>query len=171
MKTSRLPLCVAIFAFALFSVSIATSIPALPDRIATHFNDTGAADGWMSRDTYLMSFSTVALGISFFAPVLTYAIRFFPAAMLSVPRGDYWRSPENYPRACAFLFHHTLWLCALNLFFMGSIHQHIVIANLEPTPTLSTDSLGIGIGVLIGGVIIWIVVLLGFFLKAPRSKG
>lgn len=168
MKSVRLAFGVCLFALALFAVSIAASIPALPDRVATHFNHAGGADGWSSRATYLLSFSVVAFGISLFAPLLAYTVRFFPASTLSVPHSDYWRAPENYPRACSFLFHHTLWLSALNLFFMRSIHQTIVTANLEQIPTLATDGVGIGVGIYVTGMIVWATFLIRFFCKVPR---
>ncbi len=169
MKSLRLPLGIALFAFALFAISIVTSIPALPDRVATHFNSAGDPDGWMSRTVYLVGFSAITLGTSFFMSALTYAVRFFPASMLSIPREDYWRSPENHPRACAFLFRHTLWLAALNLFFMRSVHQTIIIANLDDPPSLSGGHSGVGIAIFITSILLWIFLLIRFFFKAPRT--
>jgi uncharacterized membrane protein len=169
MKALRLSHFIFFAATLLFVVSVTLTAAALPDRIATHFDATGEANGWMSRTGHIGGFLALGLGVSAFILGIAYAIRFFPSSTLNVPRQAYWRTPENYPRACAFFFSHTFWLAALNMLFMTALHQSVVIANTEAPPALLMSAVTVSTGVFLAGLFVWSVFLIRFFLKAPRA--
>ncbi len=169
MKFSRLPLYVWLFSLALFAFSVATSFPSLPERLATHFDAAGHPNGWSSRTAYVAFFPAFTLGVSGLVLGLTYSIRFFPSSTLNVPRSDYWRTPENYPRACVFIFRHTFWFAALMTLFMRYAHQSIATANLAAPPILNTGELNRSAGLFLAGLALWIFSLVHFFIKDVRS--
>ena len=166
MKFPRLPLYVWLFTVALCVFSVATSFPSLPERLATHFDAAGHPNGWSSRTAYVAFFPSFTLGVSGFVLGLTYAIRFFPASTLNVPHSDYWRSPGNYPRACAFIFRHAFWFAALIIRYA---HQSIATANLASPPVLNTGELNRNASLFLAGLALWIFSLIRFFIKDGRS--
>ena len=168
MKFSRFPLYVWLGALPFFVANIWLAARALPERIATHFNAAGQADGWMSRDAHIFSFLALGLGMSAFITGLCFAIRWFPAAKLNVPNRAFWQKPANRPVALAFLFHHSFWLGTLSLAFMVAVNRFIVLANESAGTTLATRGLQITSGVFIAGIIIWCFVLVRFFQKTDR---
>ena len=149
MTASRLPLWTFLATTLLFVASVAVSVNVLPAQVAIHFDAAGDPDDWISRTTHITGFIALGLGLSAFMLGIAYLIRFFPPSTLNVPRQAYWRAPENYPRACAFFFHHTFWLAALNNLLLRDI--------------------GIGTGLFVTGLLVWCVFLLRFYLKAPRT--
>ncbi len=59
----KLPIASLIIAYAIFFGCMAASAAVLPERLASHFNAAGDADGWMSRSAYLRIMSAVALSL------------------------------------------------------------------------------------------------------------
>lgn len=165
MNSPRLARIVFFIAVGLFLLSVVVGSSTLPERIATHFDASGNADGWMSRTLHITSFIALGLGLSAFILGLTFVIRFFPASMLNAPRADYWRQPAHYPRACAYLFNHAFWLAALNTVFLSALHACIVQANTTTPPTFPTSALGLTVGVFFTGLSLWIFFLIRFFYK------
>lgn len=168
MKLSRLSFFVWLATTILFVASVGGSIFALPARVAIHFDASGDANGWISRESHTAGFIALGLGLSAFLLGIAYIIRFFPASTLNVPRQAYWRAPENYPRACAFFFTHTFWLAALSNLFMSVLNLGIVVANSAAAPASLVGNLSIATGLFATGLLVWCLFLFRFFLKAPR---
>jgi hypothetical protein len=78
MSSARLPLIAFLLAIIIFITAVLIGSSSLPERIATHFDASGRADGWMSRTTHVAGFITLGLGLSTFILGLIYTIRFFP---------------------------------------------------------------------------------------------
>ncbi|MET0261713.1 MAG: DUF1648 domain-containing protein [Rariglobus sp.] len=169
MSRSRLSLYTWLATTALFVACVTTSSLSLPERVATHFDAAGDANGWMSRTSAIVTVIGLGFGISAFLIGLAYSIRFFPPSTLNVPHQAYWRAPENYPRACRYFFLHTFWLAALNNLFLGGVHQSIVAANADAPPALLIRYISVGTGLFVTGVLVWTFFLIRFFLKAPRT--
>lgn len=168
MPRSSLPRISFLLAIGLFITSVIIGASALPERIATHFDAAGNADGWMSRSTHISAFLAFGFGISAFLLGLVYAIRFFPASTLNIPHADYWRLPAHHARACAFIFNHALWLAALNTLFFTALHACIVHANATTPPSFPSMALGLAVGVFLTGLSLWIFFLVRFFSKTPQ---
>jgi uncharacterized membrane protein len=49
MRNLLLPIVLAL-CLLVFLIAVATSYPALPERVASHFGIDGQPNGWMSRD-------------------------------------------------------------------------------------------------------------------------
>lgn len=165
MKSSKFPLYVWLGALPFFVANIWLAAGRLPERIATHFNATGQADGWMSRDAHILSFIALGLGMSAFIIALCFAIRWFPAAKLNVPNKAFWQKPANRPAALSFLFFHAFWLGTLALVFLAAVNYFVVAANQSSASTLATRGLQITSGFFIAGVIAWSFLLVRFFQK------
>jgi len=68
----------------------------LPERVATHFDLSGAPNGFMTKDGYLSFFITFTLFLNVLFGVLFLFLKKIPFALVNVPRKDYWAAnPER----------------------------------------------------------------------------
>jgi hypothetical protein len=169
MQPSRFPLFVWLGALPFFVAHIWLTARNLPPQIATHFNAAGQADGWMSRDTHIISFIALGLGMSAFIVGLSYGIRWFPKARLSIPNQAYWQKPANRPAALNHIFYRSFWLGTLALTYLATVNHFVVAANQPDAAPLAARVLQIATVGFITGIIVWIFLLVRFFQKTKRD--
>lgn len=145
--------------------------PRLPEQVATHFTVAGTPDSWMTRERAVWSFAAFAAGISAFIPALSFLIRFLPADLLNVPRKDYWRLPENYPKACEDLLRWSFGIAALSVIFVSGCFLLLVRANRISPPALSSATVGGLAAIYLGVLAIGIVQLTRHFSSRPANDG
>ena len=163
-------LAVAVWAIcaAAFAGSVCFLSGSLPARVATHFNAAGHANGWMTRSQHVTFMLLFGLGISLFVIGICYCIRFFPASSLNVPNSAYWRSPEHYPEACAFLFRHSFWLGASELVWFGLLNASLVQANQLTPPLLAMRTAGALGGGFVAATAAWAVSMIWYFARTGK---
>lgn len=69
--------------------------PQLPEQVASHFNHLGEADGWMSKESFLVFqifLLVFILGITTLIPVLFNKL---PDSFINIPNKSYWLAPER----------------------------------------------------------------------------
>lgn len=137
----------------------------LPDRIASHFNESGVANGWMGKTSFTMTMLAVGLGIPAFVVGIMYSTRFFPAKYLNVPNPSYWREPTNYRKVCDFLFVSSLWFASAFLLWQTFFSRLIVSANLVSPPHLNSTHALLMTVPLLGFTFAWVVVIVLRFLR------
>jgi len=150
---------------AILAVAAIDGHQQLPDKIASHFNGSGVANGWMDK----LSFTTTMLAAGFGIPALViaimYSIRFFPAKYLNVPCPSYWREPDNYNKACDFLFISSFWFASAFLIWQVFFFRLIVSAN-QVSPAHLNSGLTILMTVpLLVFTLAWIIAIVLRFLK------
>jgi uncharacterized membrane protein len=170
MKIERLGVTVWVMSALVFVMAVLATSAALPETVATHFGPGGEPDGWMSRSAHRIAFLGLGFGTSGLVIGLCFAIRFFPPSLLNVPRADYWRSPEHYPAACAYVFRHAFWLGSLMLVFLAFLHGDIVEANLARPVRLSGGGAVKTVALFLAGVAVWVLVLWQHFSSVPRRR-
>lgn len=142
----------------------------LPDKVASHFNGSGVANGWTSRSSFTTSMLAVGIGVPVLVIGIMYFIRFFPAKFLNVPNSSYWRDPKNYRKACDFLFVSSFWFGSTFLLWQAYFSRTIVEANLTSPPHLdSTKTVLLTVPLLIF-TFIWVVILIARFLKTEECR-
>lgn len=165
--------------FAWFSLVVAAVIyagiiivwsPALPDTVATHFGASGEANDWMSRQNYLLFMLFFGLGMAAFIIGTCYLARLFPPSLLNVPNAVYWRKPENYQRACGIVLDWSVWLSALTLLWLVTLHYQVVQANQLPSPSLDSNAAFWSMIVYLVLLGILIVALLWTFFRLPPQE-
>jgi len=114
--------------------------PMFPERVASHFNAAGIANGWMSKPAYLTSMVGIGLGLPVFVIGIILLMRVLPASTLNVPYAEYWRSPENYPRACRFMLQSSFWYGGVLLLWNAFLSHTILLANQKTPPDLDQGS-------------------------------
>jgi uncharacterized membrane protein len=144
----------------------------LPDRVATHFNASGAPDGWMTPSG-LQSFDLV-LTAFVLAVVVGSAllIRVLPAWMINVPNRDHWFAPERRRQSHHRLLVHMLWLACAVVGLLIGVHHLVVLANLQAGPPRLS---GIGLISLVAGflavLVLWTVRLYRLFPRPHPQPG
>lgn len=93
---------------------------ALPDRVASHFDAAGEADGWQSRTGFVV---VMAATMAFSAAVFAGIALLIPRArdnLFNLPHRDDWLAPERRAQTVAQLTGELLLIgAATNLFFLA----------------------------------------------------
>lgn len=129
--------------FAIAAVAIGQGIyafPLLPERMASHFGASGAANGWMSKQQFFAIYAATllpALAVEFW---VARRIARTDGARLNMPNKAYWLAPERRAATFAYFEAFFAWYgCAflgLLVYVMGLAMQ----ANLNPPPRLPAGS-------------------------------
>ena len=128
--------------------------PRLPDRVASHFNAAGVADGWMSRDTHGLLALGLFAGMTALFALIGWAMRRLPTRWVNMPKRDYWLSGDREQGTRREL---EAWCYAfgaiVNLFLLFVV-QLVFLANLSNPPALDST-------VMTAGLVVYLAVNLG----------
>jgi len=164
---SKLSVLILCFCAAAFLASVFYLAPVLPAKVATHFGGSGQANGWMTRDGYLSFISLFGLGMPAIIIGLCHLIHFLPPALLNVPDAAYWRSPENYRRACGMIRVWSIWFGVVCLVWTACLNALTVQANLASPPHLATARL---LAVTAAYLLALLVLIVGLVVAFKRAK-
>ena len=135
-------------------------LPLLPERVATHFDAAGRANGWMTRSQHGWGSAAVHLGVAAFLVGLGALMRLLPPGVMNLPNKDYWRRPENYPAACAFMRVWLRWLAAVMLVWGTLMDWQLVLANQVVPPRLDSTAVWVltgGFLAVVLGAVVWLI--------------
>lgn len=139
----------------------------LPDPVAVHFGTGNQADGWMSRNGYLIFMLSFTIGMTGF---ISFVVGTLPAKIpqwTNVPNRDYWLAPKRRDESLRYLSAHGNRLGYLIVMMMLGMHYTILLANHTRPPSLPVQvftSILIGFAV----ALIWWIVRL--YRRFPRPK-
>ncbi len=122
----------AIFLFLalIFVGQLAFYFPSLPMIVATHFDFSGAADGFMSKKNFII-FELFLLLFVFGLPFLQINfINKLPFSMIKLPNKDYWLSESRRETTLTRVKNYLEVFSIALLFFFIAINQLIIKANL-----------------------------------------
>lgn len=156
-------------AVVLFILSVYYFGAELPERVATHFDGAGHANGWMPRAVHLRFFTLFGIGSSVFVIVIGSCTRYLPASLLNVPHPEYWRSPEHYPEACAFFSRHLYWFATLLLLWSGVLHYLLVQANHRTPTVMDNNAFWILVPTMLVGLAVWTFTLVRFYYNVDKK--
>jgi uncharacterized membrane protein len=126
----------------------------LPEKVASHFNGSGAVDGWMSRDSNFLLSAGLVVGITATFYLLGVMMRRLQPRWINLPNKDYWFAADREEET---RLHLATWAwifgALLNLFLLFIFHQ-VFLANMsEPVAMDNT--------VMFAGLVVYLVVSLG----------
>jgi hypothetical protein len=136
----------------------------LPERVASHFNAAGAANGWMSRDGQTLAHIGIILFLAGMLGGLAWLTPRLPDELINLPRRDYWLAPGRRAATHAWLAALVrLFGCVLMGFFLALFHL-VYRANVNGTQ-MPVAPAGLVLGGLLGTVGL---VLLGVLVRFAR---
>ena len=159
MNTLPLRIGLLVVLYIGFGVSLFESVPMLPNRVATHFDAAGMANGWMSRSTHLLFMSVFGLVFPLFLIGVCWSIRFLPAGLVNIPHREYWLADERRSETASYLVWHAVWFACLALGFVIGLHWLIVFSNQRQPPPLPIMWVLAVLGPFLAGVAAWVFCL------------
>lgn len=140
---------------------------ALPERVASHFGSSGAADSFMSHDGYLTFMLACVIGLPLLtAGIMTLVFR-GATGSLNIPHRDYWLAPSRRAATIAFLIRHSMLFGACLAVFLSYVHWLVVQANGRQPAVLSNSGIYAGLGVFLLVLVVWTLWLFWAF-RRPK---
>ena len=145
--------------------------PLLPDRMATHFDGAGAADGWSSRSEFLRTNLVMVAGFGLLFVGITALIHRVPDAHINLPNKEYWLTPERRAATLDWIGRQMEWCGAATLALLLGMTQLTIRANLTGSGTL-----GGAFWLFFGGYMlymgVWLVARIRrAYMRVPRQEG
>lgn len=140
----------------------------LPEVVASHFVGSGAANGFMSRTSYvrfMLLFVVVLPLVLVFVPSISLNN---PKAGIRLPNKEYWLAPERQAETVEFLRQHMARFGSMLVVFLCYIHWLVIRANAVAPPSMSAPWVIGGIGVFVICALMWSSALLRRFRNVPR---
>ncbi|WP_424362283.1 DUF1648 domain-containing protein [Methylocystis parvus] len=136
---SRLAPMVAFLALAaVLAAEAAFYLPRLPARIATHFDASGAPNGWASPSVLSQD---IALLTAIFAAIFLGAglLDHVPMRMINLPGGRRELDAAQEKAAKAYLRDWIRWFVVLTVTLFALVIGRVLAANLAPEPRLGNE--------------------------------
>lgn len=137
-----------------FAFVLASSL-LLPERVASHFDATGAANGYLPRTAYLCVMLAV-LALPVLATVLTAAALQRPDARINLPNREHWLAPERRALAVALVRRGMRQFCLLLLAFLCYAQFLVLRANQMSVPRLENTGFLAGLFVFLVAFVLWL---------------
>ncbi len=170
MTANKVPIIVWLTCFASFIASVVLAWHLLPERVATHFDMNGHADGWMARTEHIAFVALFGTGLSVLVIGLCYSVRHLPISLLNVPNRHYWASMRHHPRACDFLFRSACWFGSICVIWLTYLNVLLLKANYVQPQTLDQNAFWMASIIFAGITVLWFLRLMLFFMIKPLSS-
>jgi uncharacterized membrane protein len=156
-------ICLTVFA----SVFVIYTTRYLPETVATHFGANNQANGWMSRNFYLLFTLSFMVGISFFVSFVVGTLPRKFSRWTNVPHRDYWLSAERREESLRYLNAHGKRLACLIVMMMLGMHYVILKANHMQPPTLPLSTFS---PILVGFCVTLVWWIIRLYRRFPKQK-
>ncbi|MGH7629480.1 MAG: DUF1648 domain-containing protein [Gemmatimonadales bacterium] len=142
---------------ALGAAVVLGTIDQLPGTMATRFDAAGRPDTWSSRTGYLVFLAGfgVALPLAIVAMVALFARR--APEWISLPHREIWLAQPRRAEGLARVRAQMWWLACLLALAAIVVHLGVVRAHASDPPRLPLAAALGTIGLVLGGIAIWIV--------------
>jgi uncharacterized membrane protein len=161
----RASLVIFVALLVIFTFLTFNSIGGLPDKIAIHFDGSGAADGWMTRETYRIYVLLSLAGLPLLLVWIMAGLPRLTKGRGQIPNCEYWFADDRQRLTEAFLLQHACWLGTLTVAVIYGMHISIMRANATNPPLLATDRLLTMVLIYLIGLVWWAAAFLRHFKK------
>lgn len=152
----RLSKIILIFLVVLFIGHSVYYYPLLPEMVASHFDASGKADNWMSKNNFFIFESAFLLYIIASFTFLPFLIEKLPNSMINLPNKDYWLAEERRPETFVKFRMFFQWLAVALLAFFIAVNHLFFRANIE-NQNLSNFKFLIILGLFLAFVFVWVI--------------
>lgn len=153
--------CTVAVAFSLWQGS------RLPERVASHFNAAGLADGFMAREHFVI----VQIVLSGVLPLLVWWGLMVAAGKgrMNMPHARDWLAPPHRTRTLRFLAWHGAVLSVSLVAFLSLVFAGVARANAATVPRLQGGGTLLSTLGYLGFIGLWVVVLYRRFGRRPAD--
>lgn len=142
--------------------------PQLPERMASHFNGAGRANGWSSKAFFFGVQAVVLLLVTVCFAILPQRIQKLPPDKFNLPNKDYWLAPERRAATIASVISAITWFGCATLVFLIAVTWLVIRVNLGLEPGLPAAPMGALLAGLIACVILLIARMTYIGRRPPR---
>ena len=154
--------------FALLLVAavalMAVYYPELPERMASHFDGAGRANGWSTKAFFFGLNLVILLLVTLCFAILPGRIRKFPPEKINLPNKSYWLAPERRDATMASVASAITWFGCAVLVFLIAVTWLVIRVNLGYETALPAAPMS----ALLVGIIACVVLLLARMLYLGR---
>jgi uncharacterized membrane protein len=138
----------------------------LPSVVASHFDGSGMANGFMPHRSYVSLMLALLVGLPTLLVVITWWSLGSSNARINLPNKDYWLAPERRRATVSYLRSGVLWFGTLLLVFLCYSHWLVVLANGQQPAKLHNSWFIGGLVAFLAILLIWLKVFLGHFRRS-----
>jgi uncharacterized membrane protein len=111
--------------------------PRLPERVASHFDAAGRANGFLPKPAFFVVYAGVLALLSFVFLLTPLLLARLPNSMINLPNRDYWLAPERRTVALAKVQSFSVGFGNAMVLFLLLVLRDVMRANLMDLPRLS----------------------------------
>ncbi len=139
-ELDRTPLTIMVLLVIVAAVQFVHYYGIIPDRLVTHFDMAGRANGWMDRAGFVATMAAIeAIFVVGALLFVRYAAR-IPTGIMNIPNRDYWLQPERKDDTLRFIWSQILWIETATLAFLIAVTESVFRANMTGgTPSLPSS--------------------------------
>jgi uncharacterized membrane protein len=165
----RVSLFATIFLVVVAAVAIVATSAGLPDPVATHFGAAGRANGWMSRDGYVLFMLAMVVGLPLALLLSMVWLPGFAPRLVNIPHREQWLAGPARPAALASLAGFGAGFSTLTAAFMIGLHLLIVAANEVNPPVLPQQGFFWLLALFLLGIVL-LLIALGLRFRRPPGR-
>jgi uncharacterized membrane protein len=109
----------------------------LPPIVASHFDGSGAANGYTTRTGYLTLMLVMLVGVPGVMMSMRAMLRRIPARFINLPHREYWLAPERREASIDYIAASMTRFGWALIAFLAFVHWRVVEANRLQPPHLS----------------------------------
>jgi len=162
-----IPFLALVVCAALF---VGLSCQDLPDIVASHFDASGRANGFMPRRAYTVFMLAIVVGAPLVLALMPMRAFRNPRARTNLPNRAYWLAPERRAATIDVLSTQAVRFATVVLVFLCYAHWLVVRAHALTPPALSTPRFMAGLVVFLLVTLAWTVALIRRFTHLPHSR-
>lgn len=158
-----------IFLF-LLAVAAAQAVfyyPAMPARMAAHFDFWGNPDGWTTKNGFFI-FEGILLLTAGFAGMPYLFEKFEIRKSINLPNREFWLAPERIGDFYVYFRTAFLWFGVATLILFVFVFQMVFQANLAADPSIENGKFLFVLSAYLIFVIIWTISFCRKFNKIPQ---
>ncbi len=142
----------------------------MPDRMASHFDGTGQANGWAPRSVFFILYAGLTALLLILFQVLPRQLKRFPDNLINLPNRSYWLAPERREATFAAIEQQmTVFGNATMMLIIGTM-QLVFKANVKGSRRISGETMWIMLAAYVFISIIWTVQFVRGFRKTQVQK-
>jgi uncharacterized membrane protein len=142
----------------------------LPDRVASHFDAHGNANGWQSKSAFFLVFTMVGVLAAVIGFALPRIIAAVPAQLINLPNKKYWLSPEHLAETQESLSNYFAWFGCAMFSIMIATFNYAIESNLHPDNRPDVSHLWYILAGFLIFVVVWSIRMITKFSRTQENS-